>query len=454
MAILKNRSAILQLSAFLILYLLLFTGAYATSLNEALISSYKTNPEIKSAILALQSVDEEMPLAISGMLPSASASLQRSKKKLSYDAVDTSGITDTKSIEITQPLFKGGRTYASIKKAKNDIMAAREHLKIVEQQVLLDAVSAYMDIVRDKEIFELAKNNHSVLKKHLESTQTRFKLGDVTRTDVAQSNASLAKANSDRILAERTLESSKATYIKVIGMSPNDVSMPKKSIFMKGNLDELIKIALQNNPYIKTAEYNADSAKNNISVEKSTLLPQLVAFANKNRQMDVSNIPSVNGKTIDSSSFGIRLSIPLYQAGAEYAQIRKAKIIAGKNSFDLITTQNNVRESVIKAYQDFNVAQSLIKSDQSSVNSFAVALKGVQQENIAGLRTTIDVLDAENDLYNAKATLIASKANEIVSSYNLLAQLGRLTTKELGLKTDGNNNEIYSNKLKYQIIGF
>lgn len=428
-------------------------NAKATSLNEALVSSYQTNPQIKSAIEALQSIDEEMPSAISGALPSASSSLQRGQISSTTNSIDTSGITDSKSIGISQPLFKGGRTYASIKKAKNDIMAAREQLKNTEQQILLAASVAYMDVVSNTEAYELAQNNKSVLAHHLEETKTRFDLGELTQTDVAQSKASLAKANSDLISTQRSLESSKAAYTKIIGQEPIDVTMPKNPIEINGSSDELINIALANNPVIKISEYNLNAAKDNVTIQKSSLLPQLSAFANKERQQGVSATTSRTSIT-DSDTFGINLSIPIYQAGSEYALVRQAKHVAGKNSYDLAVARNEIKEAVIKAYQDFRVAQALIESNQASVDAFSLALEGTQQEANAGLRTNIDVLDAEQALFDAKSNLIKSKRDEVVSSYTLLAQLGKLTAKELGLKVDVYNPEENYNKVKYQFIGF
>jgi outer membrane protein len=291
---------------------LICTNANSTSLNDALIASYKNNPLIKSEIESLQSVDEEMPAAISGMLPSASSTLTRGKENVKTDTINSNDITDSKKIELIQPLFKGGRTYASIKKAKNRITAAREQFKSTEQQILFSAVESYMNVVSDKEAYDLAQNNTIVFKRQLEATQERFKHGEVTQTDVAQAKASLAKAQSSFISAESTLESSKATYEKVIGEEPhNDITMPNNPIAIYEKLDKLISVALTNNPAIKIAEYTLNESKNDISIQKSSLLPQLNAFANKQR-----NSGAITGSAIttttDSNSFGLTLSIPVW----------------------------------------------------------------------------------------------------------------------------------------------
>lgn len=424
--------------------------AYAISLNESLSSAYETSPVLKSAIQSLQAVDEDMPTAISGMLPTVSASLDRGKRSSESGATESNGITDSKSIEVNQPIFQGGRTVASIKKAKNTILAERERFKITEQQVLFSVVQAYMNLVRDMEVLELANNNKLVLSHHLEATKSRFELGEVTRTDVSQARASMAKSNSDVISAQNAVESSKATFEKIVGVSPANIKMPKNAITINGEIQELTKIAISNNPFIKTVEYGLNASKNDVSIQKSVLLPKVSVFANKQREsgMLTSAFP------VNSDTVGVNLAIPLFQGGSEYSQVRRAKHIAGKNSMDLVAAQNDLREAVITSYNDFKIAQSLIKSNQASVESLEVALDGTNQESMAGLRTTLDVLDAEQALFDARSTLVKSRCDEIVSSYNLLAQLGKLTAKDLGLKVNLYKPEENANKVKYQFVGF
>lgn len=443
---LKSKELLCQFIAFILLQ----NSAQGATLSEALASSYKTNPQMQSAIQALSAVDEEMPSAISGALPTASATIQRGKKHSELSGTEVNGISDAKVIEINQPLFKGGHTYASIKKANNNILAARENFKITEQLVLLSAVTSYMDVVRDREVFELATHNKSVFEHHLESSNARFELGELTQTDVAQAKAALAKANSELISAQSAFESSKAGYKNNIGEEPLEVKIPQNPIKINGNIDELIKIALENNPSIKAAGYGWDAAKNDINIKKSALLPELSAFANSQKQEDA----SLTSNRSDSSMVGLNLSIPLYQGGAEYSDVRKAKHLAGKSSYDFSVAQNNVREEVIRAYQNFKVAQSLIESNTANVEAREVALEGTQQEALEGLRTTIDVLDAQQALFDAKSNLISAQRDEIVNSYALLAQLGRLTAADLGLKVDIYNPTKNTNKSKYHIIGF
>ena len=444
MQVAKLKTRFVYLQIFVLI--LVCRNAPAASLNDALALSYQTSPELQSAIQSLKLVDEEMPLAISGILPTASYDVQRGQERTTSGATEENSKDDYRSIGVTQPLFNGGNTYASIKKANNKIMAARENFRIAEQNVLLSAVTAYMDMVRDNDVYKLAENNQEVLKKHLDAVQARFTMGETTQTDVAQAKANLAQSVSELIGAKRNLESSRATYIKIIGQEPQNVVMPDNPITINGSVEELIQIALANNPYIKAADYGWEAAKNDIAIQKSALLPSVSAFINKTTYSTTSSSTS--------DTIGANISVPLYQSGSEYVKIRQAKIAAGKASLDIAVVRNQVSEEVIKAYHEYEVATSLIESNKSSVESFTLALEGVRQESLAGLRTTIDLLDAQHDVIEAKSKLISSSRDEIVSSYSLLSKLGKLNIAELGLKVDAYNPNKNTNRVKYQMVGF
>lgn len=441
---------------FILAVTILFAShpAFPYSLNESLVSAYETNPQLKSAVQSLQAVDEDMPTAIAEMLPNTSISVQRGKKNSSNASKETAWLTNSRSISIEQPIFQGGHTIASMKKAKNSIMAERERLKITEQEVLFSAVLAYMNLVRDIEFLELANKNKAVILYHLEATKSRFELGEVTRTDVSQAKASLAEANTNVINAKNAVESSKATYKRIIGKAPLDIKMPKNTVIINSDIEELTKITITSNPFVKSAEYGVKVAKSDINIQKSVLLPTVSIFANKDRQSGNFTNGGINGREVDSDIIGVNISIPLFKGGSEYSQVRRAKHLAGKSSMDLISAQDEATEAVIKAYNDLKNAQSLIKSNQASVESLIVALEGTNQESIAGLRTTLDVLNAEQALFDAQSLLVKSRCNEIISSYNLLAQLGKLTAKDLGLKVSLYKPEENAKKVKYQFVGF
>lgn len=427
-----------------------YHSAFAINLNEALALSYTKNPQLEAERMALRSIDESMPQALSGWLPSISATFQRGMQYQDIGSTENNRITDTRRGEITQPLFKGGNTWFATKKAHYDILSARHKLRSTEQDTLLSAVIAYMDIVRDQEVLELNKNNKTILEKHLDATKERFQLGEVTRTDVAQAEASLAQALSEKIIAQGNLESSRAAYERVIGTAPTGVSMPTNPVVIKASLSHLITLAEENNPLVNMAKYDKLSAEKDISIKKSSLLPEVNLVGSKQRQKG----SSLSAAETDTESVIFQVSVPLYQSGSEYSQIRQAKFSAYKHQFDLDEQINKVREDTIRAYQDFQVAKASITSNNSSVEAFQSALEGTEHEAKVGARTTLDVLDAEQDLFVAKANLIRSKRDEIVAAYTVLAHIGRLNASELGLNVTTYDPKVNYEKVKYKIIGF
>jgi outer membrane protein len=424
--------------------------SFALNFEEALSSAYNNNPYLKAAREDLKATDEQMPQAVSGFLPQISANAQRGERETTQAGTSTDRIVDTKEIAINQPLFRGGQTYNNIKLAKNAIFAAREELRQIEQEVLLEAITAYMDIIRDQEVLELSKNNVEVLKKHLEVTKERFNLGEVTKTDVAQAESGLAVAKSEMISADGILESSKARFIRIVGERPGILKPSRRPATLNLSLDEIIQIAMGENPTILSAKYNEMAAKNRVSVEKGKLLPTVSFQASKDEQKGA----LFSSSDLDNERYSINVSIPLYQSGSEYSTIRQAKFNHGRTKLSLEDQRNKVREAVIEAFNNFHVARAVIKSNKAAIASSEIALEGTQEEAKFGARTTLDVLDAEQELFEAKVNLVRSKRDEAVSSYTLLSYIGRLNPKELGLAIDAYDPEENYNKRKYQIIGF
>jgi outer membrane protein len=425
--------------------------AHATSLSDTLAATYNNNPGLKAARENLKAVDENMPSAIAGWLPEVSANFENGRRKTKIGGMNTNGDANDHDISLKQPLFRGGRTVATMKQAKNAIMAGRSDLRRSEQDILLEAITAHMDILRDSELLELNKNNVEVLQEHLKAVNERFKLGDVTRTDVAQAKASLAQAQSQQISADGVLDSSKAAYIRVVGTEPVMLDHVEDPVEVKAPLDQIVQLALNENPVVKSAQYNAELAKNSITIQKSRLLPSVDFVADKSKQVGAL---SANGLDIETETYAVRVAVPLYQSGSEYSNIRRAKADSRRLKYELVDQENKTRQAVISAYNDFQVARSIIESSKAIIESSQIALTGTEEEAKVGSRTTLDVLDAEQNLFQARANLISAKRNEIVSSYTLFAQIGRLNAEELGLDVQLYNPKKNYNKRKYQIIGF
>lgn len=443
----KTRKTLLSTS--LVLSLVSF-NALSASFEDAISMAYKNNPELKAAREDVKSTDEQMPQAISGFLPNVTANVERGERNTDQGATSDEQETNSKEISLNQPIFRGGQTYNRIKQAQNNISAARENLRQIEQNVILEAITAYADIIRDKEVLELSKNNVEVLQKNLDVTKERFGLGEVTKTDVAQAEASLAVAKSEQINADGALKSSQATYTRIVGEAPEILEPIKNSFDIQANLEEMIEIAMEENPSLNTAAYSEIAAKSGVRVEKGRLLPRIDLRASKDEQEGV----LFSSSKLDSERVSINFSIPLYQSGTEYSRVRQAKFNHGSLKSTLDDQKNKVREAVIESFNNFEVAKAVIDSNKSAIKASEIALEGTREEAKFGARTTLDVLNAEQDLFEAKANLIRSKRDEIVSSYTLLASIGRLNPSYLKLAISNYDPKENYNKRKYQIIGF
>lgn len=408
--------------------------AHAASLEDALTAAYNKNPQIKAGRSNLKATDETASQAFSGWLPSASFSKERGREEGHIGArPDGSTITDVETFRISQPLFRGGETVAQMHRAGNLSDAGYYNLKQIEQQVLLDAVTAYMDVIRDEKVLKISRNNGRVLKKHGQAIKDRFDLGEVTRTDVAQSDARFSRATSDQILAEGNLEASRATYRRVVLEEPVDLRAPERIPEIPATLDEVIAIALKDNPTYLRSQYEQKAANNDVHIQESRLLPSAAINATSRREEGGLNL---GGAEFKNDAVTVNLTVPLYQSGAEYSRVRQAKHTENVRKFNMDDTLNNVRQDAVRAWQQLQVALATIESSQDNASAARIALDGVQEEADVGSRTTLDVLDAEQELFVAKTDLIRAKHNHIVAVYSLLAVMGRLDAASLGIDSD------------------
>lgn len=424
---------------------------HATSLDEALIAAYKNNPALKAGRSDLKATDENASQAFSGWLPTARFSKERGKESGHIGARrDSTAMTDSEVWQVSQPLFRGGETYSQMKRANNLIHSGRYTLQQREQQVLLDAVTAYMDVVRDDKVFRISKNNENVLRKHLQATKERFELGEVTRTDVAQAEARLSRAISDKILAEGNLEISRASYRRVVLENPAILEAPRVIPEVPNSLDEVVSRALKDNPAILKSQFDQKAAKNDVNILTARLLPS--ASLNLASRKEDGGV-SLGGSTLESDSISVNVNVPLYQSGAEYSRVRQAKHTVNSRDFQVNDTQNTVRENAVRAWQQLQVAIATIQSSEENVKATKIALDGVQQEADVGSRTTLDVLDAEQELFIAKTDLVRAKHNQLVAVYSVLSVMGQLTAPSLGLKVDHYDPEAHYKSVRFLPFG-
>jgi len=434
------------------------TGSYTVSaetLKEALAAAYTSNPQLMAQRAGLRATDEGVSAAKSGFLPSLVGTYNYTDGDTTTPGtngndVTTPSTTKTYDLTATQNLFRGFQDRNGVRQAKSTVMAGRAQLQSVEQQVLLEAVAAYMNVVRDEAVVNLNKNNIKVLERQLQASNDRFRVGEVTRTDVAQSEARLENAKSTLLSSDAALAASRAQYRRVVGRSPASLQTPSVKPELPIDLDTAIEIAMELSPGIKAARYNEESARHGVKAAKGTLLPTVGLEANWN---DTTQSGVVQGTNVpfdqprESTSVGVRVTVPLYSGGARYSSVRRAKQLRSQRMMEIYQAERVAQESVFVAWDDYRASVGQITSTKASVRANEIALEGVKQEAYVGSRTTLDVLNAEQELLNSRVSLVRAERNEYVAAYSLVSAIGKLTARDLGLGVDLYNAEEYYEKV-------
>ena len=423
--------------------------ARGETLESALMRTYQNNPTLNSQRAAVRATDEGVPQALSGYRPKISITASGGEQSLSSNSQVVSGTTPPGSpatyfsqsgynatygagIAATQTIFNGFQTANRSRQAESQVSAAREALRTAEQTVLLNAVTAYMNLLRDHAILELQKRNIEVLEEQLRQTRDRFNVSDVTRTDVAQSESRLAAGRSQVLIAQSNYTASLATYRQVIGSDPGKLtSATPVDRFSPRNLGDAIGYASATHPSVTTAQYNVDVALLQVKVAEGALYPTLSVQANVQK-----NYFPVGGlNTVESYNATVlgQLSVPIYQGGAEYSLIRQAKETLGEKRLDLDSARDQVRQNVVQSWGQLEAAKSNIEATKSQVQAAEIALNGVREEARVGQRTTLDVLNAQQELVNGRVALVSAQRDRVVASFTLLAAVGRLSPLVLGL---------------------
>ncbi|WP_035484954.1 TolC family outer membrane protein [Geminicoccus roseus] len=422
--------------------------AGAQTLQEALVSAYSTNPDLGAARAQLRATDELVSQALSGYRPQVGASA-------SYDIVDLDssqgdGTLDSSAIglSVTQPLYRGGGLDANLRASENTVRANRANLIVTEQQILYDAVRAYAGVWRDRSVLELAINNEKRLQRQLQATRDRFNVGEVARTDVAQAEARLSAAEASRVEAEGLLANSIAMFRRIIAQEPENVDQPVKPASLPANEAQAQELAVAN-PNIATAQYTLAAAKDDVDVAFSRLLPQVDLRASAS----YADEPSTNLSWQRDASIGVQVTVPLYQGGAEYSQVRQNKQVARQRDEQLVSTQRSVAENVTVAWEALQTSTTNIQSRQAQVRANRIALEGVEQEAQVGSRTVLDVLDAEQELFGSQVELVRAQANEAIAAYALLASIGQLTAERLDLPVETYDAEAYYTENRARLFG-
>ncbi len=426
-------------------------NAHSQSIFEALGQAYNTNPTLQGQRAYLRAVDENVAIAKSGYRPNVSlnGNYTDSDTDVKNSEFAPDGDSYAYSARISQPLFSGLQTVNSVKSADSLVEAEQSNLYNVEQSVLLDASTAYLDVVQNKAIVDLQKNNEKLLKKRLDETLQRFNVGEVTRTDVSQARARYARAKADRISSEGTLEASKAVYARVIGVAPIDVKAPEGELdkFLPQTFDEALEYAKVHSYSIRQAKSNFDSKDYDVKANTGALLPQVSLDGAAVRSRNY--VDGFNGVgERDDVEWSVNMSVPLYNGGETRARIRQSKYQKWQAQEQVLSAERQVTSSVTSAWEYMVANKAMITSIQEQVKANEIALDGVQKEEALGNRTILDVLDAYQELLNSNVEEVKARRNYNVSSLQLLQAMGRLTAKDLGLEVELYDAEKHSKETR------
>lgn len=427
------------LGAVIAIALVASAPARADTLREAMIAAYTNNPTLTGARAEQRATDEGVPIALADGRPNSNVSATYQENFLINANAFTAPVRQvTSGINLNIPIYQGGRVRNAIKAAKERVDAGQANLRGTESAIFSQTVAAYMDVIRDTALVRLNRNNVDVLETNLRATSDRFEIGDLTRTDVAQSEARLAVARSDLETAISNLIRSKEVYIQIVGKAPDDLAPPPPLPGLPENPNMAVAIALDSNPDIEAAKERVNAAEYDVKSARAARKPTLDAFAQGAYANFLGtlggNIPGINFIQEQSNAqAGVTLNIPIYQGGRPGAQIRQAQARTGVALEQEIAVERDIIAQTRGAYAAWQASLQVIESAQRAVDANALSLEGVRAENSVGNRTILDILNAEQELVNAQAQLVVARRNAYVAGFTLLAAMGRAEARDLGL---------------------
>jgi outer membrane protein len=433
-------------------------GATADTLEWALVQAYQNNPSLNAQRASLRATDENVPQALSGYRPKVSVTANGGYNYTNSTAsfpLTTGGAINT--IQYAEQfasrgagavgsytLFNGFQTANRTRQAESQVDAARETLRVTEQQVLLDAATSYMNLLRDQAILDLNRRNVEVLTEQLKQTRDRFNVGEVTRTDVAQAESRLAAGRSSLLGSQSNFVTSQANYRRIIGVEAGRLA-PGTPVdrLSPPTLPRAIADGQSHSPSVLAAMYGVDVATLTVKISEGALYPSLTLSASATFG---TNTAYENLRQTAASVVGA-LTVPIYQGGAEYATIRQSKETLGQQRLNLDVNRDQARATVVQSWGQLDAAKAQIEATTAQVNAAEIALNGVREEARVGQRTTLDVLNAQQELVNARVALVTAQHDRVVASYTLLAAVGGLSMPRLGLDV-----LIYDPMVHYQQI--
>ena len=432
--------AIGKLGAGLAAGVLLAGAAQAETLRDSFARAYTGNPTLNAERARLRGTDEGVAIARSEGLPQIGANASITKQ-FGSSISGTGGRVASVGPSLSMPLFSGGRVRNGVRAADARVDAGRADLRTVEGNVFTDVVGAYMDVLRDEAIVSLNQNNVKVLETNLQASKDRFAVGDLTRTDVAQSEARLAGAHSQLAAAMGKLTSSRENYRRLVGTFPDKLDQPPALPALPPSPEDSVDIALANNPALASIAAQRKAARYDVGVERAARLPRVAGVASTNytnylgsahQMFNVpSSVPFANAYT--SSQIGLSATIPLYQGGGVAARVRQAQAAESQTIEQSVEIERQVVADTRAAFASYVAATETITSSESATSANRLALEGVRAENSVGTRDVLDVLNAEQELLNSEVTLVTAQRDAYVAGFALLNAMGRVNAGELGL---------------------
>ncbi len=430
------------------------TPLSAETLRGALLEAYETNPTLNAARAGQRANDENVPITLADGRPSVSVSgFYNENVRTSPNSFTAPSRTTGGQADATLPIYQGGTVRNRIQAARRRVEAGQADLRSTEAYLFTQVVAAYLDVISNRNIVELNANKVRVLDTNLQATSDRFEIGDLTRTDVAQAEARLSTARGNLETAQAELAAAEENYLRLIGEWPDELEPPPPLPELPGTPDQAEDIAVLNNPDLQSAQRNAEAAERDIAAARGSRLPRLEAFARGNytNYLDTLGGPVGGAQFIQeetTATVGLRATLPIYQGGRPGAQVRQSQARSQQAQENVIATERAVVADVRAAFSRYRATLQVISATETAVEANELALEGVRAENSVGLRTILDILNAEQELLNSQVDLVTARRNAYVAGFNLLAAMGKAEAQDLGL--DG--GALYDPNVNYERV--
>ncbi|HXH15664.1 MAG TPA: TolC family outer membrane protein [Sphingomonas sp.] len=414
----------------------------AETLREALAKAYNTNPTLTGQRATLRATDENVPIARAAGLPSVNVTGDYSEFVVNaannFLAPQRQGVARA---NVSVPLYQGGQVRNSVAAAKTRVEGGRATLRGTEADLFTNVVAAYMDVIRDEAIVGLNTQNVRVLDVNLQASRDRFQVGDLTRTDVAQSDARLALARAQLQSAQAQLITSRERYIQLVGTPPGALETPPTLPHLPDSPASAVTVAIENNPVLIAAARERDATRYDVGVARASRLPQISAVGGTSYTNYLNSIPPSGGGIGAGSTpnankavqAGLSLTMPLFQGGRPAAQVRQAEALQSRAIENVTAAERNVIAQARSSYATWRSSEQVIQSSETAVNANKLSLEGVRAENSVGTRTILDILNAEQELLNSQVTLVTARRDAYVAGFALLAAMGQAEARDLGL---------------------